>query len=226
MCSNEEISNTIKHYFPKISASQLETFEQLPQLYKEWNEKINVISRKDIENIFSHHILHSLAIAKLCSLKPNSEILDVGTGGGFPGIPLAIMFPEVNFTLVDSIGKKIKVVQGIKEALNLKNVNPIWARAETIDKKFDFIVSRAVTNLASFVPLVRKNISKIEYHKIDNGILYLKGGDIDEEIKELKQYYTNTQKGKTNKPIVKMYDIYDFFPLEYFETKKIIHIKL
>lgn len=219
MYSNQEISSVIKQHFPFVTDKQLEQFEQLPSLYAEWNEKINVISRKDIENIFERHILHSLAIAKVCCFKPNSEILDVGTGGGFPGIPLAILFPEVKFTLVDSIGKKIMVVNEVKDALGLKNVYAEQIRVEQVKKSFDFIVSRAVTQMPEFVTWVKDKISKIQYHDLDNGLICLKGGDLTEELKPLIQ-------GKGKKTKIKLYNIYDYFPSEFFETKMIVHVKL
>lgn len=219
MYSNQEISSVIKQHFPFVTDKQLEMFEQLPSLYADWNEKINVISRKDIDNIFERHILHSLAIAKVCNFKPNSEILDVGTGGGFPGIPLAILFPEVKFTLVDSIGKKIKVVNEIKDALGLTNVYAEQTRVEPLKKSFDFIVSRAVTQMPEFVSWVKDKISKIQYHDLDNGILYLKGGDLTQELQPLIQ-------GKGKKTKIKIFNIYDFFPSEFFETKMVVHVKL
>ena len=219
MYSNSDISSVIKQHFPFVTEKQLEEFERLPELYSEWNEKINVVSRKDIENIFERHILHSLAIAKICSFKPNSEILDVGTGGGFPGIPLAILFPEVKFTLVDSIGKKIKVVNEVKDALGLKNVVAEQIRAEQVNKTFDFIISRAVTQMPEFVGWVRNKISKIQYHDLDNGLICLKGGDLTEELKPLIQ-------GKGKKTKIKLYNIYDYFPSEFFETKMVVYVKL
>lgn len=219
MYSNQDISKVIKTHFAFATHEQLQRFEILPTIYSDWNEKINVVSRKDIENIFERHILHSLAIAKVCHFKPNSEILDVGTGGGFPGIPLAILFPEVNFTLIDSIGKKIRVVNEVKDALGLKNVNAIQMRAEHISGHFDFIVSRAVTQMPEFVEWVRNKISKIEYHSLDNGILSLKGGDLTQELEPILQ-------GKGKKPKIKIYDIYNYFPSDFFETKKVVYIKL
>lgn len=203
----------ILKYFPDLSEEQKEKFSQLQPLYAEWNEKINVISRKDIENIYERHVLHSLAIAKVIQFKPNTEILDVGTGGGFPGIPLAIMFPETNFHLVDSIGKKIKVVSEVATALGLKNVKAEQARAETLNKKYDFIVSRAVTSFPEFYEWIKNKISKIQYHTLNNGILYLKGGDLTEELKSFG-----------NKP--KIYSLSDFFNEEFFETKKVVYFPL
>lgn len=219
MYSNQDIEKVIKENFKFVNDSQIELFEKLPSIYSEWNEKINVISRKDIDNIFERHILHSLAIAKICHFKPGSEILDVGTGGGFPGIPLAIMFPNVNFTLVDSIGKKIKVVNEVKNALGLKNVDAYQTRVEEVNGYFDFIVSRAVTQMPEFVSWVRNKISKIQYHSLDNGILYLKGGDLTEELEPLLN-------SKTKKSKIKIYDIYNYFPSEFFETKKVVYLKL
>lgn len=219
MYLNKDIGKVLKENFSFLSDAQIEMFEILPNLYSEWNEKINVVSRKDIENIFERHILHSLAIEKVCHFKPNSEILDVGTGGGFPGIPLAIMFPDVNFTLIDSVGKKIKVVNEIKNALGLKNVNAYQIRAEQVKGSFDFIVSRAVTQMPEFVSWVRNKISKIQYHNLDNGILYLKGGDLTEELKPLFE-------GKGKRPKIRFYDIADYFPTEFFLTKKVVHIRL
>lgn len=219
MYSNSDISSVIKQHFAFVTEKQLEEFEQLPELYADWNEKINVVSRKDMENIFERHILHSLAIAKVCSFKPNSEILDVGTGGGFPGIPLAILFPEVKFTLVDSIGKKIKVVNEVKDALGLKNVVAEQIRAEQVNKTFDFIVSRAVTQMPEFVGWVKNKISKIQYHDLDNGLICLKGGDLTEELQPLIQ-------GKGKKTKIKLYNIYDYFPSEFFETKMVVYVKL
>ena len=173
----------VEKYFTGLSERQSEQFQQLEGLYREWNEKINVISRKDIDALNVHHVLHSLAIAKVISFKAGTKVLDVGTGGGFPGIPLAIMFPEVDFFLVDSIGKKIKVVEGIAGALGLKNVMARQLRVETMKEKFDFIVSRAVTAFPAFVALTRKRIRESSFNDLSNGILYLKGGDFEEEIR-------------------------------------------
>lgn len=199
-------------YFPQLSQHQLEQYELLAKEFLSWNEKINLISRKDTDNIFEHHILHSLAIAKVCKFKPQCEIMDIGTGGGFPGIPLAIMFPETKFYLVDSIGKKIKVVQALVEALGLKNVEAEQIRAENVNRQFDFIVSRAVTYLPDFMQWTKGKISKIQYHDLANGVLYLKGGDLTEELSTIK-----------NK--IKIYDIDNYFEEEFFETKKVIHVK-
>ena len=199
-------------YFPQLSQHQLEQYELLAKEFLSWNEKINLISRKDTDNIFEHHILHSLAIAKVCKFKPQCEIMDIGTGGGFPGLPLAIMFPETKFYLVDSIGKKIKVVQALVEALGLKNVEAEQIRAENVNRQFDFIVSRAVTYLPDFMQWTKGKISKIQYHDLANGVLYLKGGDLTEELSTIK-----------NK--IKIYDIDNYFEEEFFQTKKVIHVK-
>lgn len=201
----------ILKYFPSISAKQQEQFGQLESLYSEWNEKINVISRKDIEFLYERHVLHSLGIAKVIQFKSQSSILDVGTGGGFPGIPLAIMFPEVQFFLIDSIGKKIQVVKEISSALGLKNVKAEKERAENIDEKFDFVVSRAVTHLKPFHSWVRNNFLKGGNNTLANGILYLKGGDLQEELKEYG--------GKTQ-----VFPLSDYFKEEFFETKKVVYV--
>jgi 16S rRNA (guanine527-N7)-methyltransferase len=202
----------LKKYFPFLTEIQLSQYETLAKEFLSWNEKINLISRKDTENLFEHHILHSLAIAKVCKFKPQCEVMDIGTGGGFPGIPLAIMFPETKFYLVDSIGKKIKVVQALVEALGLKNVKAEQIRAENVNRQFDFIVSRAVTYLPDFMQWTKGKISKIQYHDLANGVLYLKGGDLTEELSTIK-----------NK--IKIYDIDNYFEEEFFETKKVIHVK-
>lgn len=202
----------VEKYFIGLSDKQVEQFRQLKELYQKWNEKINVISRKDIDALSVHHVLHSLAIAKVISFKEGTKVLDVGTGGGFPGIPLAIMFPEVNFFLVDSIGKKIKVVEGVSEALGLKNVTAKQVRVETMKEKFDFIVSRAVTAFPAFVALTKNRIGGDSFNDLANGILYLKGGDFEEEIKDFRNR-------------VSIYNILDFFEEEFFETKKLIYMK-
>lgn len=202
----------VEKYFTGLSESQLEQFQQLEGLYREWNEKINVISRKDIDALNVHHVLHSLAIAKVIFFKAGTKVLDVGTGGGFPGIPLAIMFLEVDFFLVDSIGKKIKVVEGVAGALGLKNVIARQLRVETMKEKFDFIVSRAVTAFPAFVALTRKRIRENSFNDLSNGILYLKGGDFEEEIRDFKDK-------------ISVYNIPDFFEEEFFETKKLIYMK-
>jgi len=198
-------------YFPELTERQREQFAALLPLYEDWNSKINVISRKDMANFYEHHVLHSLAIAKVQPFKTQADILDVGTGGGFPGIPLAIMFPHSNFHLVDSIGKKIKVVQSVAESLGLKNVHAEQIRAEQVQGDFDFIVSRAVTDLSQFTQWVRGKVSDIQYHHLRNGILYLKGGDLAEELAPFKKK-------------VRTWDISDFFEEAYFQTKKVIYL--
>jgi 16S rRNA (guanine527-N7)-methyltransferase len=205
--------NLILKYFPKINEKQIALFEQLQPLYAEWNAQINVISRKDFSEFYERHVLHSLGIAKLISFTAGTKILDVGTGGGFPGIPLAIMFPEVQFHLVDSIGKKIKVVKGVAESLGLKNVTAEQIRAEQLTVKYDFVVSRAVTRLPEFVPWVRKNISKKQINAMPNGIIYLKGGDLQEETKPFKRN-------------IFIKDLSNYFDEEFFETKKVVHLPL
>lgn len=202
----------LKHYFPELNETQLDLYERFQEEFLQWNDKINLISRKDTENLFVHHILHSLAIAKVCKFKPQCNILDIGTGGGFPGLPLAIMFPETKFFLVDSIGKKIKVVQAITEALELKNVRSMQTRAEKVREKFDFIISRAVTTFEDFIPWTVGKFSNIRYHNLPNGILYLKGGDLTEELSKVKKPY-------------KIFNISDYFEDEFFETKKVVYIK-
>jgi 16S rRNA (guanine527-N7)-methyltransferase len=202
---------TITKYFPKLSETQLSLFEQLQPLYAEWNAQINVISRKDFPDFYEHHVLHSLAIAKLISFSPGTKVLDVGTGGGFPGIPLAILFPKTQFHLVDSIGKKIKVVTSVIESLGLQNVTAQQVRAEELTEKYDFIVSRAVTRLPEFVAWVQKNIARKQINALPNGILYLKGGDLQEELKPFKKN-------------VFVKNLSDWFEEEFFETKKVVHL--
>lgn len=199
----------LKH-FPELSQDQLTKYQLLPALYEDWNAKINVISRKDIESLYERHILHSLGIAKVQAFKPGARILDVGTGGGFPGIPLAIMFPETRFLLVDAIGKKIKVVNAVIEALQLKNVEATHARAEKIIGEYDFIVSRAVTNMPDFVKWVRAKVAKKSVHELKNGILYLKGGDLSEELSAFRTH--------------KEYLLSDYFEEPFFETKKVVYL--
>lgn len=206
-------ATVIFHYFTDLSERQKKQFEQLGSLYKEWNDKINVISRKDIENIYINHVLHSLGIAKVMVFKPGTEVLDVGTGGGFPGIPLAILFPEVKFHLVDSIGKKITVVKEVTDALGLKNVTAEQIRAEQVKQKYDFIVSRAVTRMKEFYGWVHNKVKVDSKNSLDNGILYLKGGDLEEEMSELKHPYSS-------------YDLADFFQEEFFETKHVVYVPL
>lgn len=203
----------IQKYFPHLNETQIAHFKQIELLYAEWNAKINVISRKDFSELYERHVLHSLAIAKFVRFSPGTNVLDVGTGGGFPGIPLAILFPDVRFHLIDSIGKKIKVVNGIKEALNLKNVLAEQIRAEQLKQKYDFVVSRAVTGLPEFVGWVRNNISNKQKNAIPNGILYLKGGELKEEIRSFKKD-------------VFVQNLSDYFEETFFESKKLVHLIL
>jgi len=200
-------------YFPNLSPEQIKQFAQLEELYTFWNAQINVISRKDTDNFYTHHVLHSLGIAKVCEFIPGTAILDIGTGGGFPGIPLAILFPETSFTLVDSIGKKIKVVTEVAAALGLKNVQAIHARAEEIKGEFDFIVSRAVTQMPVFLKWVNGKTKKKSEHELVNGILYLKGGDLSEEMKTVKYLHRE-------------FSLSELFEEDFFETKKVIYVKL
>jgi 16S rRNA (guanine527-N7)-methyltransferase len=208
-----QTATIIFRYFQELTPRQQEQFAKLYSLYSEWNEKINVISRKDIENLYINHVLHSLGIAKANSFKPGASILDVGTGGGFPGIPLAILFPETQFHLVDSIGKKITVVKNVAEGLGLKNVKAEQIRAEQIKGEYDFIVSRAVTRLKEFYGWINKKVKKTSSHQLFNGILYLKGGDLDEELAELKRPH-------------QIFELSDYFSEEFFETKKVVYVPL
>ncbi len=203
----------ILKYFPNLTERQREQFAALLPLYEEWNAQINVISRKDMEHFYEHHVLHSLAIAKVMEFASMTEVLDVGTGGGFPGVPLAIMFPDARFTLIDSIGKKIKVVNDVIDRLGLTNSKAMQIRAEQLDGEYDFVVSRAVTTLGEFVPWVKGKMSKTQYNKLRNGILYLKGGDLTNEL------FTFRHKVKT-------WDISEWFEEEFFETKKVIYLPL
>lgn len=200
----------ILKYFPQLTEIQLEQFRKLQELYKDWNLKINVVSRKDIDELYLRHVLHSLGIAKVIEFLPGAHVLDVGTGGGFPGIPLAILFPETNFHLVDSIGKKIKVVDEVIEGLKLTNVKTTNARVEEINGKYDFIVSRAVAAMPTFVHWVKGKIAKKSNHKIKNGILYLKGGDLSEELELFKSSV--------------IYPLNDYFQEEFFNTKKVVYL--
>ena len=198
--------------FPDLSDNQILQFQKLQGLYEDWNAKINVISRKDIDELYTRHVLHSLGIAKIMEFRPGSKIMDVGTGGGFPGIPLAILFPEVDFYLIDVIAKKIKVVNEVAASLGLKNVKAEQKRAELVKHEFDFIVSRAVTNMPDFVKWVDDKVAKKQNHELANGILYLKGGDLTEELKDF--------------PKATQYNLSDFFSDEFFETKKVVHLPL
>ena len=200
----------ILKYFPDLLEKQIKQFSQLQELYNEWNTQINVISRKDLENLYVKHVLHSLAIAKVISFADGTTVLDVGTGGGFPGIPLAILFPKVDFLLVDSIGKKIKVVNEVATVIGLKNLRAEHKRAEQVNGQFDFVVSRAVTRMKIFQQWVKKRISTKQNNTIFNGIIYLKGGDLIEELKGIKN--------------VDVYEISDFFEEDFFETKKVVYI--
>ena len=198
--------------FPDLSDNQILQFQKLQGLYEDWNSKINVISRKDIDELYTRHVLHSLGIAKIIDFRPGSKIMDVGTGGGFPGIPLAILFPEVDFYLIDVIAKKIRVVNEVAAGLGLKNVKAEQKRAELVKQEFDFIVSRAVTNMPDFVKWVDDKVAKKQNHELANGILYLKGGDLTEELVAF--------------PKATQYNLSDFFSDEFFETKKVVHLPL
>ena len=200
-------------YFPSLSKRQLEQFEALDALYHDWNSKINVISRKDIDNLYEHHVLHSLAIAELIRFKPGTSIMDLGTGGGFPGIPLAIMFPEAKFHLVDSIGKKIRVCEEVKDALGLENVTTRWCRAEEVKEKFHFVVSRAVMPLPDLVKIVRKNISREQLNALPGGLICLKGGELEQEAKPFDK-------------AAETVSLCDFFEEPFFETKKLVYLPL
>jgi len=203
----------IQKYFTDLTDQQMDQFGRLGSLYEEWNSKINVISRKDIEQLYERHVLHSLSIAKIIQFKPGTTILDVGTGGGFPGIPLAIFFPEASFVLIDSIGKKIKVVNEVAQALNLRNLKAEHQRVEDVKQKFDFVVSRAVTAFPRFVTMVQSRVASQSNNDLENGILYLKGGDFKEEINPFKTK-------------IKIYELQDLFQEEFFETKRLIHMVL
>jgi len=207
-----DISILLK-YFSDLTQRQQEQFAQLQPLFEHWNAQINVISRKDIELLYERHILHSLGIAKVMSFKPKTKIMDVGCGGGFPGIPLAILFPESNFYLVDSIGKKIKVVNEISEAIGLKNLRAEHKRAEEVKEKFEFVISRAVTEFPAFYRWMQNKFTKTQFNDLPNGILYLKGGDLEEEFKNFKKR-------------VIFYDLKDHFSEEFFETKKVVYLPM
>ena len=205
--------NKLIHYFPELTSFQISQFETLVELYNYWNSKINLISRKDINEIEVRHFLHSLSIAKFFSFKPKTNVLDIGTGGGFPGIPLAVIFPEVNFHLTDSIGKKIKVVNEIKNNLGLKNVYAEHTRSENVKNRYDFIVNRAVTNMSNLVSLIGDKVSNINNHgSINNGIISLKGGDLENELNPFKDS--------------KIYQLNEFFDEPFFETKKIVYLPI
>ncbi|MFL0122216.1 16S rRNA (guanine(527)-N(7))-methyltransferase RsmG [Tenacibaculum maritimum] len=199
-------------YFDGLSEVQLAQFSKLKELYKDWNLKINVVSRKDIDELYLRHVLHSLGIAKVMQFKAGTKVMDVGTGGGFPGIPLAILFPETDFHLVDSIGKKIKVVNEVAEGLGLKNVRTTHGRVEEVKDTYDFIVSRAVAQMETFERWVKNKVHKKQQHDLKNGILYLKGGDLIEELQHF--------------PKATIYNLSDFFKEEFFETKKVVHLPM
>lgn len=206
------MTNILK-YFPNLTAEQIERFSALDSLYRDWNSKINVISRKDIDNLYEHHVLHSLAIAKILRFQPGTDVVDIGTGGGFPGIPLAIMFPECNFTLVDSVGKKIKVASEVAASLGLNNVNFVYDRMENVKQTFDFAVSRAAMSLDLLVKVCRKNINKAGHNALPNGLICLKGGELETEVKAYSRIAT-------------LYSVSDFFSEDYFQTKKAVYLPL
>ena len=203
----------IKKYFPALSDQQRSQFEALDALYHDWNAKINVISRKDIDNLYEHHVLHSLAIAEYLRFKPGTTVMDLGTGGGFPGIPLAIMFPEVQFHLVDSTKKKILVCPEVAKALGLQNVSTQWARAEEVKTRFDFVVSRAVMPLVDLANLCRKNIAREQHNALPNGLICLKGGELEHEILPMKH-------------AAEVVPVSNYFEEEYFKTKKVVYLPL
>jgi len=202
----------LRKYFPELTNDQIAKFEKLEELYKDWNLKINVVSRKDIDELYLRHVLHSLGIAKIQSFNPGSRILDVGTGGGFPGIPLAIMYPESTFHLVDSIGKKIKVVDEVSEELGLENVTSFNQRVEDLNGNYDFIVSRAVAVMPTFVRWIKGKIARESKHERKNGILYLKGGDLTEELKDYRT--------------AKIFELSNYFEEDFFETKKVVYLPI
>ncbi len=202
----------ILKYFPDLTENQLRQFTLLQELYEDWNLKINVVSRKDIDELYLRHVLHSLGIAKVMEFQPGTSVMDVGTGGGFPGVPLAILFPETKFHLVDSIGKKIKVVNEVVEGLGLENVKTTHGRVEEVDETYDFIISRAVAQMETFHRWVKNKVQKKQNHELKNGILYLKGGDLTEELAKF--------------PKATIYDLPDFFDEDFFETKKVVHLPI
>lgn len=203
----------ILKYFPNLTETQKQQFAALYDLYTDWNSKINVISRKDITNLYEHHVLHSLGIAKIIQFRPGTEIMDLGTGGGFPGIPLAILFPDTHFHLVDSIGKKVKVAKEIAQAIGLKNVTTRHCRAEEEKQQFDFVVSRAVMPLTDLLKIIRKNIRKEQHNALPNGLICLKGGELDREVMPVKHQTL-------------IYDLKDYFEEEFFETKKVVYVTI
>ena len=203
----------ILKYFPNLSEVQQQQFAALYDLYTDWNSKINVISRKDITNLYEHHVLHSLGIAKVMQFRPETTVMDLGTGGGFPGIPLAILFPETHFHLVDSIGKKVKVATEIANAIGLKNVTTRHCRAEEEKQLFDFVVSRAVMPLTDLLKIIRKNIKKEQHNALTNGLICLKGGELEREVMPVKHQTL-------------MYDLKDYFEEEFFETKKVVYVTI
>ena len=203
----------IQKYFKNLTETQVEQFAQLEALYNDWNAKINVISRKDIQNLYEHHVLHSLGIAKVVNFKDGTTVMDLGTGGGFPGIPLAILFPEVQFHLVDSIGKKVRVAQEVATAIGLKNVKFSHARAEEVKEQYDFVVTRAVMPMVDLMKVARKNIKKEQHNALPNGIIALKGGELNGEIASMKNIAT-------------VWELSDVFKEEYFQTKKVVHVTI
>lgn len=201
--------NLILEYFPDLTETQKDQFRKLESLYGEWNEKINVISRKDMDSLYEKHVLHSLGIAKVMEFSPGTKVLDVGTGGGFPGIPLAILYPDAHFTLIDSIGKKISVVQAVAEGIGLQNVTAVHGRAEKLKEKFHFVISRAVTQMPEFLRWLKGKFEKEQLNDKHNGVLYLKGGDLAEELAGLR---------------CEIFDLKKFFDGEFFETKKVVYL--
>lgn len=213
MPENTSVAQILFDHFPELTDLQKSQFEQLDALYREWNAKINVISRKDIDNLYSHHVLHSLGIAKVVNFRPGTRLLDVGTGGGFPGIPLAILFPECEFVLVDSIGKKIKVANAVIEALGLTNVTALHRNVMEEKRKFDFVVSRAVMDTGELVKLVRKNVARESKNSLPNGLICLKGGDLTNELAPFKR-------------AAETWNLADYFKDEFFETKQVTYVML